>query len=376
LNSLSKWKKARSRGHELSVKMRLQLQSQSVSNLISQLEEARASGTLGSILDQIEYGGSTDQIVALYREFVDQPFLKSRFRAEHVRTIIREAMWPLRKPRVIFPGTLRKCQRVNRDTGELLDEWDIVQLESSGLVLRPDQALSAHYWGIKFDLDSDENNYLLEEYVLGSSVNQLVHMLRDLELVESHFRGKHYENVHILPSRGGADFEQLLIDVLNEHDCNAHHAPLREDLLQKTDLRVRVKSVHRRRGARVQVTTTIDPLLYQSKLATIDRLEEIVVLSPASIAQFVNDTGKELGPSFHDSGTALLKEQAIEIQESLFASLERRHKSPLGPMVSVPENLRTVIREFIELEAARSTDALRDREVQKGKLRRLRKWRG
>jgi hypothetical protein len=251
--------------------MRLQVQSQSVSNLISQLEEARASGTLGSILDQIENSGSTSQIVALYREFTNQPFLKARFRAEHVRNIVREALRPLRKPEIILPGTLRVHHRVTPDTGDLLDEWHVTQLESSGLVLRPDQALSAHYWGIGFDLDSPENNYLLEDYLLGSSVNQLVHMLRGLALAESHFRRRHYENRHILPSRGGADFEQLVIDVLNEHDRKARHAPLVEDLLEKTDLRVHVKGVHRKRGARVQVTTTTDPILYQSKLATIDR---------------------------------------------------------------------------------------------------------
>ena len=274
-------------------------------------------------------------------------------------------MWPLRKPEIILLGTLDKRQRVNRDTEEVFDKWDIYQLESGGLVLRPDQALSARYWGIGFNLDSDENNYLLEDYVFGSSVNRLVQMLRDLELVESQFLRTHYENAHILPSRGGADFEQLLIDVINEHGFKARHAPLAEDLLEKTDLRVRVGGVHRKRGARVQVTTMIDPLLYQSKLAAIDRLEEIVVLSPASIARFVNDTGM-----------ALLKEQATRIRESLFAALERRHKSPMGPFVSVPEDLRSAIREFIELDAARSTDALRDREVQKGKFGRVRSWRG
>jgi hypothetical protein len=115
----------------------------------------------------------------------------------------------------------------------------------------------------------------------------------------------------------------------------------------------------------------IDPLLYQSKLATINRLEEVVVLSPASIAQFANETGKEV---FYDSGTPLLKEQATKIRKSLFAALERRHQTPLEPLVRVPENLRTVIREFIEVEAARSTDALRDREVRKGRFRPV--WHG
>lgn len=349
--------------------MRLQLQSQSISTLISRLEQARAAGTLGSTLDGIESGGSTGQIVALYKEFSEQPFLKSRFRAEHVREITREAMRPLRKPEIIFRGTLSKFQRVNRDTGEL-DKWGIVHMESSGFIFRPDQALSARFWGIAFELDSDENNCLLEEYLLVSSVNHLVQMLRGLELVESYFRRRHYENPHIVPPRGAADFEQLSIDVLNEHHRNARHAPLVEDLLEKTDLRVHVEGVHRKRGARVQVTTTIDPLLYQSKLATIDRLEEIIVLSPVSIASFVHETGRDLGLSAHASGTALLKEQAIEIRDRLFAALDHRHRRPLGPLVSVPDTLREVIREFIELEAARSTDALRDRECHQGTLRR------
>jgi hypothetical protein len=336
--------------------MQLQLRSQSLSKLVSRLEEARASGTLGSVLDQAEEGGLNGGIVALYRKFSYQPFLKSRFRTEHVRAIIQEAMWPLRKAGIVLPARLGKHQAVNRNTGAL--EWIITQLESGGLVLRPDQVRSASYWGIGFDLDSDENNYLLEEYLFDSSVKRLVLMLRDLELVEPHFRRTHYEADHILPSRRGADFEQLLIDVLNEHDLTAHHAPLVEDLLEKTDLRVHVPGVHRKQGVRVQVTATIDPLLYQSKLATIHRLEEIVVLSPASITRFVNDTGKEL---LHDSGTAILNEQAMKIQASLFAALKHRYKSPLGPLVSVPENLRKVIRQFIELEGARSTDALRAR---------------
>ena len=354
--------------------MQLQLQSQNVSSLISKLEEARGSGTLASILDQIENSGSTAPIVALYTKFVNQPFFKSRFRTEHVRAITREALRPLRQPEIILPGTPQTRQRGNRDTGVLLDEWDVTQVESSGIVLRPDQALSARYWGIEFDLGSDKNNRLLEKYLLGSSVSRVVQMLRDLELVEPYFRRRHYENIHILPPRGSADFEQLLIDVLNEHHYHARHAPLVEDLLEKTDLRVHVLGVQRNRGARVQVTMTSDPVLYQSKLATIKRLEETIVLSPASIARFVMESGKELEPSIlPNSGSTLLKQQAIGVRQSLFAALERRHKNPLGPLMGVPENLRIVIREFVEVEAARSTDALRDREVQRGVIHRVRR---
>ncbi len=353
--------------------MRLELQSQSVSDFVARMEDARASGTLGSVLEQIgdeTSSGQTSQLAALYRRFDGQPFIKPVFRAEHVEAVVREAMWPLRQPKIVFPASLHKCQRVKRDNGDLRDDWEIVPLESVEVVLRQDQAVSASYWGIGFELDSDEDNRLLEEHLLGACINQLVHMLRDLELVEQQFRRRRYENAHILPPRDSADFEQLLIDILNEYGCEARHARLGEDLLEKTDLRVYVKNAKRRKGAWVQITTTIDPLFYQSKLAQIDRLEEIVMLSPASIARFVNETGKEWQTSIlHNSGTLLLKEKAEEIRSSLFTALDHRHISPLGPFVAVPENLRNVIRDFIRVEATRSTEALREREVADGKVR-------
>jgi hypothetical protein len=354
--------------------MRLRLQSQRICNLIPQLEEARAAGTLGSVLTHVEKDRFTDEIAVLYKKFVDKPFIASGFRTEHVQAITRKAVQLIRDPEIIFRGTLHNQRVVSQDTEEHLHQWVISTVEASGLLLRRDQALSARYWGIGFDLDSDGDNNLLEEYLLYSSVHQLVSMLRDLEIVEPQFRMKKYESSHILPSRHAADFEQLLIDVLNEHGRKAHHAPLVEDLLEKTDLRVHIESVHRKRGARVQVTAATDPLAYQSKLAAINRLEEIIILSPASIARFASDTGKELGVSTsHFSATVLLSEQAIAIRDTLFAALNCRHKSPLGPLASVPNELRSVIHEFIDQEAVRSTDALRAREGRKGKIP---TWRG
>jgi hypothetical protein len=350
--------------------MRLQLQAQSVSNLVARMEEARAAGTVASILEQTVDDGYSGQVVAFYRGFVGQSFFDSAFHTEHVEAVTQEALWPLRPAQIVFPGAVRQRQRASRDTGELLEEWAITHLESLGLVLRPDQVLSARYWEIGFDLRTDEDEHLLDKLLLGSCTTRLVRMLRDLESVEQWFRRMNYVTRDILPPRDAADFEQLLIDVLNEHDYRARHAPLQEDLLEKTDLRVHLPTVRRRRGARVQVTTTIDPLFYQNKLAAIDRLEEIVVLSPASIAQFVNETGREWQNSLlPGSKTALLKDQAVEIRDSLLAALKHPHNSPLGPLINVPEDLRKLIRDYIEVEATRSTNALRDREVKERNVR-------
>ena len=219
----------------------------------------------------------------------------------------------------------------------------------------------------------DELDHLLEERVFASSVAQLLGMLRDLEIVEREFRKKQSEKVPILPPRNAADFEQLLIDILNEDHQRARHAPLIEDLLEKTDFRVHTQGVNRKRGARVQATMATDPFIYQNKLARIDRLEEIIILSPASIVRFVNETGIDIGlPLSSGSGGVLLKEAGL-IRDSLFSALDRRYQSPLGPLTSVPQSLREAIRRFIAVEATRSTNVLRDREVREGKIS---TWRG
>jgi hypothetical protein len=84
--------------------MRLRIRSQRICNLIPQLEEARAAGTLGSVLTHIERDRSTDQIVALYKKFADQPFIAPGFRTEHLQAITRKAVRLIRDPVIIFGG--------------------------------------------------------------------------------------------------------------------------------------------------------------------------------------------------------------------------------------------------------------------------------
>jgi hypothetical protein len=60
--------------------------------------------TLGSALTHIERDRSTDQIVALYKKFADQPFIAPGFRTEHLQAIARKAVRLIRDPVIIFGG--------------------------------------------------------------------------------------------------------------------------------------------------------------------------------------------------------------------------------------------------------------------------------
>lgn len=98
--------------------MPLRLQSQRIYSLIAELEKARAAGTLGAVLTQIEKDDSTNKIVAFYEKFVDMSFIASEFRTEHVQAITRRAVQLIRGPIITFLGTPHKQQLVNKDTGE------------------------------------------------------------------------------------------------------------------------------------------------------------------------------------------------------------------------------------------------------------------
>jgi hypothetical protein len=119
------------------------------------------------------------------------------------------------------------------------------------------------------------------------------------------------------------------------------------------------------------VTATVDPLFYQSKVASIRHIDELVVLSPATIAQHMHKTGDDIGPA-----SALVAARASKLRESLEDALRRRHQHPLGPVAGVPPEIREAIRQYVDLEAVRSTKEMRLREAQDGPRKpTARRWR-
>jgi hypothetical protein len=109
------------------------------------------------------------------------------------------------------------------------------------------------------------------------------------------------------------------------------------------------------------VTATVDPLFYQSKVASIRHIDELVVLSPATIAQYMHEAGDDIGPA-----SALVAARASKVRESLELALRRRHKHPLGPIAAVRAEIREATRRYVEAEAVRSTKEMRLREAHDG----------
>jgi hypothetical protein len=331
--------------------------------LVTRLEAARTAGGLGPLLD----GSATDGIAPIltsYKRLAGWAAEPTPYRSDHVRALALEATWPLRNPGVVFPAALRKRLRRAPPDPPAEECWLVTGVTAGNVTLRADQACAARYWGIGFRFDEPDDEALFEARLHRQCAVRLAQMLRDLDIVEHEYHWKRSPHRVLLPPRSAADFEHLIIDILNEREYVARHAPLAEDILEQTDVRVQMRKLNRRRGARVQVTATVDPLFYQSKVASLRHIDELVVLSPATIAQHMHKTGDDIGPA-----SALAAARAGKVRESLEEALRRRHAHPLGPVAAVPAEIREAVREYVEAEAVRSTCEMRLRAAQNGPRR-------
>ena len=237
--------------------------------------------------------------------------------------------------------------------------------------LRFDQLLAARFWGIGFVFEDVAVTTELAHQLAHASTDELAFGLRGVQRVLERFRSAEPNPVlNIVPLPAQRRFEHLMLDILNEQQRCARMAPIDEDFLEKTDLRVHYPDLKRQRGARIQVTQISDATLHREKTARIRRQLEYVVLSPLTLAQFAAERGDgALGTSMLDALWACLpgrpsgvRDLAMAIRHVLLAALDAPVRSPLGPLAQVPGALREVIRVFVRREAFLATDALRERE--------------
>jgi len=184
--------------------------------------------------------------------------------------------------------------------------------------------------------------------------------------------------VRIVPPYEGRGFEQLMIDVLNEHYPCARHAPLYEDFFEKTDLRLHVRGLRRRRGARAQVTRTVDPEQHAAKLGQIHNVDEFVILSPLALARaFQAPDASGLEPEdralfwqcFPEQPTTEI-ELAAALRDVLVAAMAKPASGPRGPMAAVPEPIRLLIQAHAQSDAFAATKRLRKRLAKQRQVRR------
>ncbi|MBI1212977.1 MAG: hypothetical protein GC190_16060 [Alphaproteobacteria bacterium] len=250
--------------------------------------------------------------------------------------------------------------------------------DESYISIHIDQMLDARFWGIGFSFEAPDLCNEFARRVVRIAVGRLANDLLGLQKIIDRFNPKtQKQELKIVPYPVDRRFEHLMLDVLNEEGRHARVAPIVEDFLEKTDLRVRYAGLQRKLGSRVQVTSVAEPELHKAKLGAIKLAEEFVFLSPLSLAEYVvslqgrtrvNQNSDALPFELASLWDCLdekpmdVLQLASELKRVMLQAMSGPPNSPLGPMVRVPHPLRHLIRHFVETHAFTSTARLRERQ--------------
>lgn len=347
------------------------------------LEHALVNGKLATMLEDTQVQHAIGPALhAVYGAFgpADARALRSvavrERRAREVTALLQQASQELSVSPVRFPATLLHW----RTGGDHAPDASI-QVSEPPAVLRVDQAISARAWGIAFTLQDQSLQLSFEGHVFRRVIQDLATDLRHMTQIAPRIAGN-----PAYPPMVPADrrFERLMLDILNEHRPAARFVSLDVDYHEKTDLRYESeRGLGRKNGARVQVTALTDIRLHDNKLAAIPHAERLVVLSPISLARwleaelahrgpFVSPLPAALWPGFWQAiGQVAGLDELIERLRWLFQrALFQAQASPRGPLDAVPAVLRDVVRHWVEQGAIRSTRLLRAFETRHGTVHR------
>jgi S1 RNA binding domain len=242
--------------------------------------------------------------------------------------------------------------------------------------LRVDQMLDVRFWRIGFEFETLDFGDAFAQLIVRRASNRLASDLLAVQQILSRFNRRALDpELRIVPHPKDRRFEHLILDVLNEDAHRARVAPLLEDFLEKTDLRVRYPGLERKRGGRIQVTSIIASDLHETKIQGIRLADEFVFLSPLSLAKFVESLRRyssagRVFASFElaalwdclEAKPSTVPELASELRRVMFAAFAVAPDSPLGPLMRVPKPIRELVRLFVETRAIASTRRLRERE--------------
>jgi hypothetical protein len=352
----------------------------SLRGCVRDLERAWERGELGRLIER--EGERSDwhpPVVASYRRLLRRPALRPvAYRERGISTLLDQARRELFETPHLFEARVADFSnhRDNEPPG-ILEAREFGRLDAIAaksprgeVLLRLDQVIAVRTWGIGFTFDDPETSDQLTTAVAHSVVNELAYALVGLEKVQHRLQGRTLSpDLHVIPPAEGRLFEQLVTDVLNEHYLLARHAPLYEDFFEKTDLRLHVRGLVRRRGARAQVTRIADAEQHAAKLAQINNRAEFVILSPRSLAQALQSPGTyglaredvALFWQLFPTQPTTEDELADAIRGLMLAAISRPTAGPRGPMTAVPEPLRLLIQSYASVEATRATELLRAR---------------
>jgi len=247
------------------------------------------------------------------------------------------------------------------------------------VTLRPDQVLSARRWGNWFSFKDEKLDRYYTDFLVNQARENLASNIKNLWNIEatylSGFSNLSSEATWHPELRGGL-FEHLMLDVLNETAVNATHAPLAEDILERTDLWVQFPAVQQNPEARVQVALTANPELHERKLTALYVPDEFVILTPLALAMCA------VKPPATPSFTMLTQQGfwaplggrcsdepqlAHRLHELFLETFALSTTHPLGPMWILPPPLREFIRAFTEYHATQAVKCVRERLLKHGR---------
>jgi hypothetical protein len=306
-----------------------------------------------------------DEVLASYEQLIkrDHQGRAFGFRHHNINILVERSEAILSRPQHRFKSTAQKKR--GRDNQIVLA--GLLTGEAEGQIfLRLDQVLSYRFWGVGYELNDSEASDIMANRLFRQSLKQLAQGLRGLQDIEA-ISNFDLKDVQAVPDVAGQEFEQLMADILNEHQLTSRKARVLEDFFEKTDLRYKTPSLKRKKGARIQVTSTIDPDYHAEKVAQIKRPKEIVILSPRSLAVAINNNDElahelDLQEILACLNAATIGTQAIALRLMFWDAIKHKNKSPQGPLPFIPKPIRNLIRSYVHLEAHRSTKALRERE--------------
>lgn len=359
-----------------------------VAETIPQLEAAIHDGTLAGLIEQPEVQEIVGpEVTERYRAIAAEKLKHNAvFRRNWTLKFIEVFQQSLQAPRKLFPA------KAGASTWSI---WDATPppLEVShhprNVILRPDQVLSSRRWGVWFTFEDEmlERAYLA--LLVGKSRQLLASNVKNLWNLEATYLSQRSNLSHDpewhTGTRGGR-FEHLMMDVLNEFSPVAKPAPLAEDILERTDLRVKYPGIKRENGSRVQVTLASDPKLHDRKVHALVVPLEFILLTPLELARCAvhppcdSQFAEFAWPEFWTSLGGPRRDVhafALELHDLFVEAISYPLRHPLGPIGFLSSPMRQFIQTFTQHRAAKSTNKVREREGKTGRwLGSVRKYTG
>ncbi|MCB0328987.1 MAG: hypothetical protein KDD70_04975 [Bdellovibrionales bacterium] len=343
---------------------------ESIEGIVQQLENASRAGHLAHFVNTLEpYTQEENRIVDAYREgALSRSPGKGDFRIHN------------------FTAALRRFHQAVPTAGKSFEvpfvSWDKESATSNMVVVEGDrtvsltaeQAIAASKWGIKFRFANEEDQSRFNTRLLAKALDGLIGDLQGIARIDVYFsRKKSAPRALLGEARAGARFEDLILDILREHEPLASRASIDQDVIQKTDLRIHAEGVANGKGCRAQVKYIADPKVHARELAAFRLPEEYVIISPITIADGIASAANFDPKSrrFHALDQALPEQNLLGNSRALGYALQGLFRQalqeptldPRGPAFLLPTDLRDFIRSYVS-EAAIIADGARTKRKQ------------